>query len=97
MDSKNFSGLDDSSRFVMSDYGIRIRSICASCAFKLPANNVYRMCGLDGSKHCNVDFCSRWQLRDKLNNAGKGCGRVKSRAELMRRLEEALESEGVGG
>lgn len=83
---------------ITNGYGIAIRKICASCAYKEAGRNENdRVCGKDGTHVRPTDTCPAWKLRrgsdgGGLLNAGKGGGRVK-RIEYLRYACQRLTSE----
>ena len=67
----------------INKFGIKIRKCCASCKHRLLASDNYRDCDL-GERHVKPTYlCPNWDLEQKLDNAGKGSGKVKKKDYLM--------------
>lgn len=74
--------------FFKNRFGCSIVKCCASCKHKQYDNN-NRKCEIDGSAVRPDYLCSdRWEMSDKLDNAGKGGGKVKRREYLMSVLSD---------
>lgn len=57
---------------------------CASCKFReSKGDEKYRYCKLGKGKHVLSYLCgSSWEMDERLDNAGKGGGRVKKKAYI---------------
>jgi hypothetical protein len=77
---------------MISDYGITINEICATCKNKKIGKD-YRKCKFNG-KVVESDYrCNRYEPLPWLQFIGKGGGKVKKRSELMKKLEELCGTE----
>ena len=75
--------------FTTNKYGIPVVKCCASCKHHLSEGvERKRICKLSGKKHDLEYFCgSSWKMSEKLDNAGKGGGKVKKLAYLQHIIE----------
>ena len=68
--------------YYVNRYRIVIKKCCASCMHKHPNSEFMRICdsgeGLVKPSFC----CEKWQMHPKLNNAGKGGGKVRKKEFL---------------
>lgn len=69
--------------YIRNEHGCTIAKCCASCGFKkFLKKDAARIC-VDGNGLVRPkDVCPRWVLRDGLENAGVGGGRVKKKSYL---------------
>jgi hypothetical protein len=71
---------------MISDFGITIREICATCKFKMIGRETHK-CKLNG-KSVRIDHsCGHYEVIPCLMKAGKGNGEVKPKSVLMENLE----------
>lgn len=81
---------------IKNSFGVRIRKICASCVHRKEHTEQYRMCEKHKKQVLSVFTCDSWELQQRFLNAGKGDGRVKSKAymlEYMRSYYEKKDAE----
>ena len=64
--------------WINNQYGIPIKKCCASCKKRMISNEVGRYCERSGTAVEGGWYCRKWAMHPKLQNAGKGGGRVKS-------------------
>lgn len=64
--------------YITNQHGIPIKMCCASCKKRKINNNEGRYCERSGEPVAGCQYCRKWALHPKLQNAGKGGGRVKS-------------------
>jgi hypothetical protein len=65
-----------------NENGIMIKKCCASCKKRKLDNELGRSCSRHKVLVDSDDCCKKWVLSPKLNNAGNGIGKVKSRSYL---------------
>lgn len=73
--------------YVINPYGIAIKKCCASCIHKQFYSDDLRKCEFGATKLKPTNVCKRWELIHKLNNAGKGGGRIKKKRWLLHILD----------
>lgn len=74
--------------YVVNRYKIKINKICASCKNCFLDKYAVHHCMIsDAKKVSNKETCSCWSMRDSLNNAGNGGGRVKPKEHLLNCLK----------
>ena len=61
---------------VKNRYDIMVKVCCASCEFRQVVNDG-RICGLVKSPVVSGHCCSQWQMDKRLQDAGRGGGKVK--------------------
>ena len=64
--------------FTTNQHDIPIKMCCASCRRRMINNGEGRYCERSGDPVEGCQYCRKWRLPPKLQNAGKGGGRVKS-------------------
>lgn len=68
--------------FYRNGYGVNIVMCCASCAHKVFDKGGLRVCTKGEGTVRTSYLCSDWVLSPKLDNAGKGGGKVKKKDYL---------------
>ena len=83
--------------YVRNRQGVKVKKCCASCQHKCVNLDGTRLCALV-QLIVNPDFrCRNWEMMEKLQNAGKGDGKLKSRKylefvhEVRMQEQEAIE------
>ena len=70
--------------FKKNKYGIDVVMCCASCAHNLGAKTEHtRICEAGEGEVRPTSLCTAWEMKDSLNDAGKGGGNVKKSDYLM--------------
>lgn len=69
--------------FYRNGYGIPIVMCCASCAHKVFDKGGLRVCTKGEGTVRTSYLCSDWAVSPKLDNAGKGGGKVKKKDYLL--------------
>lgn len=69
--------------FTTNFYGCKIVKCCASCAFENQLTDQQRLCASGEGCVSPHYLCPNWQMRDSLQNAGKGGGKIKKKSYLM--------------
>lgn len=69
--------------FYRNGYGVPIVMCCASCAHKLFDKGGLRVCTKGEGVIRTSYLCSDWVVSPKLDNAGKGGGKVKKKNYLL--------------
>ena len=64
---------------VLNKFGISVVKCCASCQHKELHDERMRPCKLGDVKVMPDYLCPRWIMRESLDNAGMGGGRVRKR------------------
>ena len=57
--------------YVRNKHGLRVKVCCASCDKKVFDTLYNRRCQLTGKRVHPSDSCSRWQMSQELENAGR--------------------------
>lgn len=78
--------------FVKNKYGINIVKCCASCRkHESDGDEKKRICKVTRDKHPLDYLCSGcWEMDPRLDNAGKGGGRVKKKSYIEYILKEGI-------
>ena len=78
--------------FHVNQHGISIVKCCASCKHhEFGGTDSKRACLKRGGKHAPDYLCgSDWEMIDKLDNAGRGGGRVKKKSYIEHTLREGV-------
>ncbi len=99
--TKKYQKVTDSNRIyrVRNDRGVKVKKCCASCEYKDIDKDGNRVCRLMQILRNAKDKCPNWEMSQGLRNAGKPCGRVKSKQYLryvlsMREQESLAIQEG---
>ena len=74
-----------------NENGIMIKKCCASCKMRMMNSEAERICMRYKKKIDSDDYCKKWVLSPKLQNAGLGLGKVKSRRYLTYFRERWIE------
>lgn len=65
---------------VKNSIGVDIVICCASCQYKEFKDDKERVCKITGTVTYPSENCTNWRMSEKLQNVGKGGGRVKKKA-----------------
>ena len=79
-----------STGWTTNQHGIVIAKCCASCNKRMISNGEGRYCERSGEPVAGCQYCRKWRLHPKLQNVGKGDGRVKSSRYLKYYLERMI-------
>jgi hypothetical protein len=71
---------------MITDYGITIREICATCKFKMIGRETHK-CKLNGKAVRRDHRCAKYEILPWMMRIGKGDGRVKPKSILMEKLD----------
>lgn len=80
--------------YINTPYYAKVYKICAACRFSALDKDGVRVCRAGGGHSKSTSSCEKWEVKEKIMNAGKGGGRV-LRAEyiqfLMATVNEFIE------
>lgn len=64
--------------YVRNEHGVKIKMCCASCRMRKVSSDEGRVCKLSGNPVKGCGCCNKWQMNQRLQNAGMSGGQIKS-------------------